>query len=307
MDRISPTPSAEGRSYEEAILLNNSKKKKATKSLLNNAGILVGVFLMFAVVVVVTTDIRLSSFEEVASLLLDFFILLFCSYSMYVNCADSGMRAGLISETYTVPLKVYDDLKKSLIERGMQSRLPEFCRHYVDDELRNSRTAVLAIVGFSYEEYLEKYVHLDKEQIQLLSDLSKAQKRALIRANEIQPIILTPEMIMKRGRGSSRRAPLGMTPETKKGIAFGVKFVSTLIVSLFMVVIVLEVVAEPTWAIFASVCLKLITVVANGFAGYKLGFENIVCDTVNYMSDQTDLMQQAVRYIEAHNKNVVKM
>lgn len=298
MDKIQQEP----HTYEETILLGNSKRKKATKSLLNNAGIFVGVFLMFAVVVVVTTDIRLTSFEEFASLALDFFILLFCSYSMYINCADSGMRAALIAETYTVPLGKYDALKKDLIDRRMQSRLPEFCRYYVEEELRNSRISVLAVVGFSYEEYMEKYVHLDKETIKGMPGLSKAQKKALNHANAIEPITLTPEMIMKRGRGSSRRAPLGMTPEKKKGIAFGVKFATTFVVSLFMVIIVLEVVGEPTWAMFASVCLKLITIVANGFAGYKLGFENIVCDTVNYMSDQTDLMQQAVHYIEGKMK-----
>lgn len=294
MDKIQQEP----RTYEEAILLGNSKRKKAAKSFLNNAGIFVGVFLMFAVVVVVTTDIRLTSFEEFASLALDFFILLFCSYSMYVNCADSGMRTGLLTESYTDPLGKYETLKKNLIDRKMQSHLPDFCRHYVEEELRSSRISVLAIVGFSYEEYIEKYVHLDKEMIQGTPGLSKAQKKALIRANAIEPITLTPEMIMKRGRGSGRRTPLGMTPEKKKGIAFGVKFVTTFVISLFMVIIVLEVVEEPTWEIFASACLKLITIVANGFAGYKLGFENIVCDTVNYINDQTDLMSQAVHYIE---------
>ena len=296
MDKIAHA--SENRTYEESVILHHGKKKKAAKSFLNNAGIFVGVFLMFAVVVVVTTDIRLSTFEEIASLVLDFFILLFCSYSMYVNCADSGMRAGLISETYKSPLERFETLKQYVIDHKLQGMLPAFCRHYVKTELENARTAVLAVVGFSYEEYLEKYVMLDRKTIKAREDLSKAQKRALIRANAILPITLTPEMFMKRGRGGGHRAPLGMTPERKKGIAFGVKFGSTFVVSLFMVVIVLEVVVTPTWAMFASVCLKLVTVVVNGFAGYKLGFENIVCDTVNYMNDQRDLMQQAVQYIE---------
>lgn len=286
------------KSFEESVVLNHTNRRRAVKGILNNAGIFVGVFLMFAVVVVVTTDIRLTTFEEIAALLLDFFILLFCSYSMYVNCSDSGMRAGLISATYTEPLKKYEGLKRRVIDEGMQSMLPAFCRHYVEEELKNARIAVLAIVGFSYEEYLEKYIGQDHDAINKSPTLSKAQKKALTRANAIQPIRLTPEMIMRRGRGNGRRAPLGMTPEKKKGIAFGFKFVTTFIVSLFMVAIVFDIVAEPTWAIVASACLKLATIVVNGFGGYKMGYENIVCDTVNYMSDQTDLMEEAVKYIE---------
>ena len=46
--------------------------------------------------------------------------------------------------------------------------------------------------------------------------------------------------------------------------------------------------------------LKLLAVVMNGFTGYKFGYENIVFDTVNYMDDQTDLMNQAMQYFDAH-------
>lgn len=105
---------------------------------------------------------------------------------------------------------------------------------------------------------------------------------------------------MKRGRGSSRRAPLGTKPETKKSINFGVKFGSSFLVSLVMSVIVLDVVVEPTWVIFASCMLKLLAVAMNGFTGYKFGYENIVFDTVNYMDDQTDLINQAMQYFDAH-------
>lgn len=212
--------------FEKSMLSEHAKKKKLAKGFLNNAGIFVGVLLMFVVIVVVTTDIHLVSFGEIAALGLDFFLLLFVSYSMYVNCSDSGMRAGLQSESYTGGFSAFETMKRHIIDTKIQARLGEFCRHYITEELRNSRTTVLAIVGFSYEEYMEKYVGKDKDTIRGDKALSKAQKKAIIKANGIEPVKLTPEMIMKRGRGSSRRAPLGMTPETKKGINFGTKFFS---------------------------------------------------------------------------------
>ena len=253
---------------------------------------------MFAVIVIVTTDISLTSFEQVAALGLDFFLLLFCSYSMYINCSDSGMRAGLAHKGYIDTLAVFEEHKKTIVERRMQVRLPEFCRHYIEEELKNSRMDVLVIVGLSYDIYKEKYMSMDKEKVKALTELSEVQKEAVIKANAITPVKLTPEMIMKRGRGSYRTSPLGVKPETKKMLNFGGKFLTTFLVSLMMVIMVFDVVIEPTWAIVASCVLKLLAVVMNGFGGYKFGYENIVFDTVNYINDQTDLMRQAIQYIE---------
>ena len=295
---IAPQPALS--KFEESVVAENQVKNKLKKGFLNYAGIFVGVFLMFAVVVIVTTDISLTSFEEMAALGLDFFLLLFCSYSMYINCSDSGMRTGLASKLYTDALTTFETYKKSIVDRKLQARLPEFCRHFVDEELRNSRLEILAIVGISYKKYLSEYISLSEEDVDALEDedLSKPQREAIKKANAVKPIKLTPEMIMKRGRGSYRRSPLGWKPETKKYFNFGAKFVTTFLVALVMSMIVLDVVIEPTWVIFASVMLKLLAVVMNGFTGYKFGYENIVFDTVNYMSDQVDLMRQAIHYMD---------
>ena len=111
---------------------------------------------------------------------------------------------------------------------------------------------------------------------------------------------LTPEMILKRGRGNHRRSPLGIKPETRKNIAYGTKFIYTCVTSLLTGVILFDVIIDPSWATFAACCLKVLLVVLNGFFGYKMGFENITVHTVDYMSDQIDLMQQLEQYIESH-------
>lgn len=287
--------------FEREILAGNAKKKKFVKNFFNIAGIFVGVLLMFAVVVLVTVDVHLITFEEAAGLLLEFFLLLFIAYSMYITCADSGMRAGLASKAYAESLAEFNKHKKYIIDSKMQARLGEFCRHYVKEELKSSRTSTLAVVGISYEAYLEKYVGKDDGTIKGDESLSKAQMSAIIATNAIEPIVLTPDMIMKRGRGSGRRAPLGIKPETKKLLAFTFKFIYSVFITLGMSMVVLDDIAEITLAVLATCCLKLLVVVMNGFQGYKFGFENIVIDTVAYIDDQTDLMKQAIHYIEANS------
>ncbi len=279
---------------------------RSSKGFLNYAGIFASVFLVFVVVVVMTTDIRLTSFVELAGLGLSFFVLLFCSYSMYVNCADSGTRAGLSSKAYTDMLADFQKVKAEIVKDGSQARLSEFCAVFIADELLRARAAILAEAGIAYDEYCSLYLGKDKKYIKSLgskksnSPLSRSEIRAIIHANRIRPIRLTPDMIFKRGRGVSRRGPLGIRPETRKRIAFSTKFVRTFITSALMAVIALEVTYTPSFAMFATVLLKLLSVITNGFVGYKFGYGNVAVDTVNYMADQVDLMNELKEYVRDH-------
>lgn len=276
--------------------MHNTKRKLA-KGFLNNTGIFVGVFLVFVVIVVFTTDIQLSSFADWTKLGLAFFVLLFCSYSMYINFSDTGTRAGKESDTYKKTLGEYDTIKKEIVSNGQQGRLLEFCRHFIVEELQSTRHAIIADVGLDFKLYKEKYIGMSKKALKQISELTEPQKKAIAKANSVKPIKLTPEMIFKRGRGAGRRVPLGTSPTTKKGAAFAVKFVKISVTTLLTSIIVLDVVVNPTWATFAACCLKLMPVILNGFTGYKMGYENIVYDTVNYMSDQIDLIHQFQQFV----------
>lgn len=280
----------------EKLPIDESAKKRFAKTFMNNVGLFVGVFLIFAVIVIMTTDIHLVSFEELTSLGLDFFLLLFCSYSMYICCADTGTKSGLNTNRYNAALDLFEGTKKQIIERQMQSRLLDFCSHYTAEELRSIRTSMLSVVGLSHTDYQEKYIALGRRSIRKLP-LTKAQKRAIKRANRVNPVKLTPEMIMRHGRNANRRSPLDVNPAERKRMLFGMKFVQISLLSVGMSMIALEVIVEPSWAMVASVTLKLVSVIVNGFSGYRTGYDNIVVDTVNYMGGQIDLMQQAIQYI----------
>lgn len=278
------------RNFGEVIEQTTAKKKKIMRGVLNNTGIFIGIFIIFVVIVVFTTDIKLTSIFDWTALGLSFFILVFCAFSMYVSFSDSGIKAGRESETYLTAKQTYDDLKKEIIDRKMQGRLPEFCRNYIEEELRSARNTILTDVGLDFSDYQAHYVGKDMAALEQDKRLSKTQIEAIISANKIKPIKLTPEMILKRGRGSAQRRPLGVQPEKKRGVDYGVKFFKTCVTSVLLAVIGLDVVVSPSWAMFAACLLKLFPVVLNGFMGYKSGYENIVVDTVNYMVDQSDLM-----------------
>ena len=285
--------------FEKIALEFEEKRRKFTKTFMNNIGLFMGAILLFAVVVIMTTDMHLVSFEEITSLGLDFFLLLFCSYSMYVCCADTGTKNGLATNIYSETMAKFEATKKRIIEGHQQAKLPEFCKHYIDEELKSTKMSILSVVGLTYDEYRGTYMQLSDEEIDLMSRLTEPQKKAVKKANRVKPVKLTPEMMLRHGRDARRRSPLEVNPATKKNVVFGIKFVEIAALSIGMSIIALDMITEPSWLIFASVCLKLISVIMNGFAGYRTGYENIVIDTVNYMNGQVDLMQQAIYFIES--------
>lgn len=283
------------RDLESLVLAEQKFKKKFLGSFLDVAGVSVSLFLIFAVIVITTTDIQICTFEDFAGFTLDFFLLLFCSYTMYVNSADSGTRAGLKTESYKKAIASFAARKQEIIDGKHQEKLPEFCYRFITRELYNTRNAILAIIGFPYSEFERDWLGKTEKEVNA-SELSEGQKRAVIRANATAPIKLTPEMMMKRGKNGTRREPLGTTPEEKKTTNFIVRFFMTLATAVITSMIVLEAVADPTWAMFVECVVKLLTIVMNGAMGYKFGYENIVIDTVEYMEDQEDLLRQALEY-----------
>ena len=278
------------------------ERKKLSQYILGNARTLMIVFILFVVVVVMTTDIRMATISDIKDFGFEFFVLLFSSYGMYICCADGGIKNGLETDIYKRSLNQFDELKKQ-IEDSMLSRMSDFCGHFVNRELQSARMQYLSVVCIPYDVYMDRYVKLGNKEIDALPDLSSAQKKAVKRANRVKPIKLTPEMLMTQGKTTHTRSGLSINPNTIKNIYFGIKMAKMSFMSICMSLIALEIIIEPSWTVFAEVCLKLVTVVINGFDGHKEGFNNITVHTVNYVNNQSDLMRQAIQYISAHPTN----
>lgn len=287
---------------ELEVMKFEDTKKRIAKGVISYGGIFVSVCLMFAVIMIVTTDVKVGSIKDLADLGMDFFLLLFCAYAAYISCSDSGMRAGLSTEAYTETLANFKVWKDKIVKGNMQVKLAEFCRNYIVEDLKNVRMSYLVVAGFSYEQYLN-YAFMDDEQVDALPGFSKAQKKAIKKANNTKPITLRPESIMRHGKGANHRSPLDMSPETRKSINYAVKFVQSSLIAFGMSIIALDMVTDPSWIVFATVCLKLVSVIYNCFSGYRIGYTNIVVDSVNYMNAQIELMQQAIVFCAERSKD----
>ena len=290
--------SADADAFERLTQMERRQKQVLAKTVLNNMSIVIGVFLLFVLIVVMTTDIRTITFQDVASYGVDFFVLLFFTYSFYLSCNDSGMKKGESSSSYSEAKKSYEKTRTAVVEQGIRPKLDAFCRDFVENELKRAREEVLLEVGVDYSLYVRDYVGKSEEELASCV-LTDSQRKAILAANSMSPIVLSPEMIMKQGRTVRRRKPLGTNPRTKKIFNNIIQFLKITFNSALLGAIAFDVIINPSWALFASVMMKLFGVVFNGFCGYKFGFENVVVDTVNYINDQKDLLDQFLEWAKA--------
>ena len=279
----------------------STDKKRLSQYILGNARTLLIVFILFTVVVVMTTDITFITISSIKDFGLEFFLLLFASYAMYVCCADGGTSAGYATDVYKTSVERFGDLKKQVLENSRYSRMNEFCAYYIAEELKKSRMQYLIVAGIKYEDYLDNYVKLSRAEIKKQTELTELQKKAINRANKVRQIRFTPDMLTTmHGKSLFTRFALSVTPKAHRNIAFSTKFVTMSFLAVCMSLIALQVIIEPSWIVFAEVCMKLVTVVINGFDGRTTGYNNITVDTVNYTNAQSDLMYQAIQYIDSH-------
>ena len=295
----------------DKLPINNTPKSATPTTQENKApttstGMLVGAFIILVVVVVMLVQIDLTDFNAILSLGTNFFVLLVCNFGMYVNQFDSGMGVGKQSNTYINATTKYANLKQEVVNEGIDYRMNEFCVWYIKEELRGARSSLLAASGVSYATY-EPYIGMDSETILGTEGLSEQQKTAIISANELKPIVLNPDMIMQRESVSKRRTKPKRTPTFKRYTKVSFRLVRLFVNAALISAVSFNVFIDPSLATLAATAFKVLFVVLNGVAGYKEGLTNITVDTVDYIGEQIDYLNQFIAWAkrEEEKKEVI--
>ncbi len=267
--------------------------KKSIGSFISNMGIIIAVFTLICAFAVFFMDISLSSFATV-DFSLSFIILLFCAYTIYFSMADTGMRVAMSDKGYKKAKEDYESIKTELQKNGKLEDLGDFCHEYAKNELASARKSILLGAGISYEKFCLDYHNKDKND--LPKNLSKKERKAIIKANKLSPVRLSPDMLLFLDDGATERRALHRNPRKQRLFYSAKALVSTTMTSFFAVSIVCSVIEEPTFAILTECLIKLFTLVWNGSKGFLMGYNNITVDTTSYLFDCTDFLYRFSSY-----------
>ena len=276
------------------------EKKIEPKSLIETSGYIISAAILFAVIIVMTTDIRGITFQSVASLSLQMFVLMFCSYGMYVSMYSNGIISAEKLTSYIEITDRYNKIREEIVSGGNDKRLYDFCRDCIESERASRIEDVLAGSGISAERY-EKLRFLSRKDL-IKAELTSGQIRAVRSASRIRPIKLTPEMLCKAGKAPIKRGVMHMQPAVRRKYDFIKKFITTAVTSCAMGFIAFEVFADPSWSTVCSVAFKVLMVALTGYSGYKRGYDNIAVDTVLYTQDQIDMLERFKSYLSSERR-----
>ena len=258
-------------------------------------GNVVSVIIIVITFAIMTTNVQITSAIDLANIGVSFFLILFLSNLIYlVNFSNSAQKAKN-GEIYIEAKSYYEERKTELIKLDWMEVLENFCEYYISKEIERAKKCHLAKACIRYDEYLN-YAGSTKGSLKK-HGLTKGKINAILAADKVKPIVLTPEMIYKFGGHTGQRNPLGMSPNTKSTIKRATKIATSVLTSLLTASIALDLVMQPTWQMLCMCLVKLVPVIGNWYIGVRDGTESVEGDLVKYIKTQADLISQAVNHV----------
>ena len=294
------TGARDANGIEKTYKKAKDNSRKITRGITDNLSIFAAIAIIVVAILVFFTELELDNLFNFTKIGLTFGILWLCSYLMYITMIESGKKAGNDNSDYNKALVNNEKYSNALEASNNYGGLSTFCNHYIEDELKQTRNNILRSSGIDYVNYQKEYIDKSKKELRnQYIGLSKGQIKSIILANKQKAIRLTPEMIT-RGAEVNRRNPIRTEPKTKLDVKKGMTAFSSIIVTGFLAITVLEIIISPTFATFAACMLKLLSIIWSGFKGFMTGYKHIVEDTTGYINDQNELLKNANAWLTAH-------
>lgn len=260
-------------------------------------------FIVLAVVFVFLAQVKILPNVSVKEAATTCFFLFVCSYFMYCNLLNSGTKLGKEEPAYISVSDKHRTLKAEIKACGYEKYLTPFCESVRKAKFVRDRKSELERVGISYEDYVAKYEGKTKSEIlNEFPDIPKAKIKAIKKANAVKLIIFTKEMIYRESKASHDRAILGLTPQAKRNFRMVWNIAFAAFVAFMSYSIFIDVIEKPTWASFAMCLVKLLPLFVCGWRGFTNGFDYIAVETVSYMTDQNDLLEEAIAFAKDAEK-----
>lgn len=288
MEKMPETPSP-GEKLMSTIEIG---KQRGIRLAMDNMWLIVTMLALAVIVTVMTTDISMESIAHLTSIGQEFFVLLFCTYIVYLSWGGNGTRQGMLTQAYKDACARYSEIRSKIVTEGLQTRLAAFCQSRVEEELKSVRLNIICSSGLDYDTY-EQFIGKSEEKIRESGAvLTEAQIKAILRANKVNPIRLTPGMLLQREKISLSRAVIGTDPATVRMITNVWRLVSNAVVTFLVTITAFDVSASFDWSVVGEVLFKLVTVLYGGFCGYQTSYENITVRAVRHINTQADLLEQ---------------
>gem|GEM_PF-2324089 len=206
---------------------------------------------------------------------------------VYRNRYAVGLEKGKSTAAYLSSYAEYDRLRDLLFSAGLSDRVADFCGQYVRRELSEYREGLLAEVGISYDDYMEKYRGKSALRLRREFSLSPYAVRAVVRCDRARGIKLNKNMILLNdGDTAGRDRPFGFSSKARQRRDYRLNVITRLCVTLLSGVIAVSFIVDPSFSTVIQWCVRMVPILSAAFFGTVNGFSNGSETAVNYLRAQ---------------------
>lgn len=224
-----------------------------------------------------------------------------CSVSVHLILRSYGRRKGRETEGYKKARQEIESNNEQIIDCGFARFAPFYCRTWEEWDVDGVRERILAEVGIELEEFKKAYCRYDKQELaSTFSDLTKGQKKAILRAKKVRRLRYDESYLSVSERhGIHRTSPSGGI-KTRTVVKFQTAqvFLTTALTSLFSASIVAELIVSPTLATVVMCLVNVGTLLVFAVFGAISGYNLSASREVNEMVSRADEQRRFIKWCE---------
>lgn len=254
---------------------NYPKRQRAFQDFVDGITLTVVGILLIVIFMVSMTNIAFNAAIDLKDFGTQVFVLYFCTVSVNLLLRSYGRRKGRCTQQWKDAKKRVEENNELILNLGFGGMVFDYCRAWEDGELENVQMRILSYAGISLAEFKDKYMKYDaKELRENFSELTKLQIKLIRKAARVKRLRYNErylEVAEKRNR--ARVSPSGAYTTSEVTVFQTIKvIISALVTSLFSASLVLEIIAEPTFATVVACFVKIIMLLIFSAFGLVNGY-----------------------------------
>ncbi len=266
----------EPKDEKQSMNFNYPKRQRAFQDFVDGITLTVVGILLIVIFMVSMTNIAFNADIDLKDFGTQVFVLYFCTVSVNLLLRSYGRRKGRGTQPWKDAKKRVEENNEQILSLGFSGLIFDYCRQWENKELESVQLRILSCAGIGLSEFKEKYMKYSARELrENFPDLTKLQIKLIRKAARAKRLRYNErylEVAEKRNR--ARVSPSGAYTSTEVTIFQTIKvIVSALVTSLFSASLVLEIIAEPTFATVVACFVKIVMLLIFSAYGLVNGYQ----------------------------------
>jgi len=284
---------------------NYPKRQRAFQDFVDGITLTVVGILLVVIFMVSMTNIAFNAEIDLKDFGTQVFVLYFCTVSVNLLLRSYGRRKGRGTQQWKDAKQKVEENNERILSLGFSGRIFEYCRKWETEELEGVQMRILSCVGISIIDFREKYVKYSARELrEHFPDLTQLQIKHIRKAARAKRLRYNEhylEVAEKRNR--ARVSPSGGYTSNEVTVFQTIKvIISALVTSLFSASLVLEIIAEPTFATVVACFVKIIMLMIFSAYGLVNGYSLTSAREPEEMAIKANEQKRFIQWCESDNK-----